>query len=129
MSPRLFSAFCAVALALVPLACSRMTAGEAKLRQEFSIPPDMPMRDLGVVELKPDTPKHVSLGKGKECTITATVLTNGLLQIKLAYESKVTDRYSTRTDSQKSQFLLPQGKRCAPKVANDLILVMQPVVK
>src|SRR5881394_3652270 len=117
MSPRIITALCAVALAVVPLACSRMTGEEAKLRQEFSIPPDMPMRDLGVVELKPDAPKHVSLGKGKDCTITATVLTNGLLQIKLAYESKVTEQYTTRTDTQKSQFLLPQGKRCAPKEA------------
>ena len=39
--------------------------------------------DWGVVELSASTPKHLSLGNGKDCTVTARPLANGDLQISI----------------------------------------------
>src|SRR6185295_15034033 len=97
------------ALAAVTLVnCSKMNARDGKLRQEFSIPADMPVRDLGVLELRPDTPKRIVLSDGKDCTITATPLTNGLLQMNVAYSAKeeVVKGETTHNFFQRSQFLL-----------------------
>ena len=110
--------------------CSRTSAEEARLRRELSIPARMAMKNLGVLELRADTPKRVSLGPGKDCTVTATVLTNGLLQMNLAYEAKVEKADGSRTNnfSQRSRFLLPAGKQCAVKFGSDLMVVMRPTL-
>jgi hypothetical protein len=39
--------------------------------------------DWGVVELSASTPEHLSLGNGKDCTVTARPLANGDLQITI----------------------------------------------
>jgi hypothetical protein len=69
--------------------CSRMTADEEHdVRLSFGLPADIPMQDLGVVRLRLGTPKRVGAGQGKVCTLTATELTNGAVQLSLLYESK-----------------------------------------
>ena len=110
--------------------CSRTSAEEAKLRRELSIPARMAMKNLGVVELRADSPKRVSLGPGKDCIVTATMLTNGLLQMNLAYEAKDAKADGSRTNnySQHSRFLLPAGKQCAVKFGPDLMVVMRPTL-
>ena len=112
------------------IGCSKTNARDAKLRQEFSIPADMPVRDLGVVELRSDTPKHIVLGDGKDCTVTGTPLTNGLLQMNVAYTAKeeVVKGQPTHNFSQRSQFLLPIGRGCAPKLGEHLTVVMRPAM-
>jgi hypothetical protein len=116
--------------AVFAISCSSTTATEAKLRQDFSIAADMPIQDLGVVELSAGTPKRVSLGKDKDLTITATVLTNDLLQMNLVYEAKdeLIDGKPVQMRSERSQFLLRPGMRCAPKVGQHLVVVMKPTV-
>jgi hypothetical protein len=107
------------ATALFAVGCSKPSAHEAKLRQELSIPADMPMRDLGVVELSADTPKLVSLGVGRDLTVTASVITNGMLQMSLAYASKseTIDGRPAQAYSEHQSFMLPLGKQCAATFA------------
>ena len=93
-------------LAVLAAGCSRMTAvEEAEVRQAFGVPADMPMKDLGEVELRAGIPKRVRVGWGNDCTITATLLTNGLVQLNLIYESKVkiVDGVKTQPHSEGSQ--------------------------
>ena len=49
------------------------------------------LTDWGMVELAANTPKHLSLGEGKDCTLTATVLASGNLQIVIKSEDKPAD--------------------------------------
>jgi hypothetical protein len=100
-------------LVALAVGCSRMTAvEEAEVRKSFGVPADMPMKDLGEVELRAGIPKRVRVGWGKDCTITATVLTNGLVQLNLVYESKgeVIDGVKTLSHSQRSQSAFRPGK-------------------
>ena len=111
-----------------------MTADEeAMVRQSFGIPADMPMKDLGVVELRAGIPKRVSVGWGKDCTITATVLTNGLVQMNLVYESKgeVIDGVKTQSHSERSQLVFKPGFRgwlCLPPMGQHLVVAMRPTI-
>ncbi|MBI1345281.1 hypothetical protein GC163_03240 [bacterium] len=110
--------------------CSQTSPAEAKLRQDFSIASDIPVQDLGVVELRAGTPKLVSLGKDKDLTITATVLAKDLLQMNLVYEAKDVMVQGQPADvySERSQFLLRPGMRCAPNMGQHLVVVMKPTV-
>ena len=83
-------------LAVLAVGCAKMSAEqEANVRKAFGVPADMPMKDLGEVELRAGIPKRVRLGAGKDCTITATKLTNrtsdwtfcaiGIFGVVLAY--------------------------------------------
>ena len=45
--------------------------------------------DWGVVELSANVPKHLSLGAGKDCTLTAASLPSGDLQIKIETKEKL----------------------------------------
>ena len=110
--------------------CSKMSARDAKLRQEFSIPADMPVRDLGVVELHSDAPRRILLDDGKDCTVTATLLTNGLLQMNVVYHAKeeVVKGQTTHNFSQRSRFLLPVGRGCAPKLGEHPMVVIRPAM-
>ena len=89
----------------------------------------MPLKDLGVVELSSGTPKRVSLGTDKELMITST-MTNALLQMNLVYESKneIIDGKLAQNYSERSQFLLRPGMQCAPKLGQNLVVVMKPTV-
>ena len=120
----------AVLFAALAVSCSRTTPEEAALRREFSIPADMPVKDLGEIQLIAATPKRVSLGKGKDCTISATALPNDILSISLVYESsnERVDGMAADSYTERSTFLLPRGHRCAPKMGKQLMVVMRPVL-
>jgi hypothetical protein len=46
--------------------------------------------DWGVVELSPNTPKHLSLGDGADCTLTTTLSADGKLAIAISSKGKTT---------------------------------------
>jgi hypothetical protein len=48
------------------------------------------MIDWGVVELSPNTPKHLSLGDGADCTLTTTLSADGNLIIAIRSEGRKT---------------------------------------
>jgi hypothetical protein len=52
------------------------TSGDAELRDKFSIPASASIRDVGTVELSPDTPKMFSLSSGVDLTVIASAITN-----------------------------------------------------
>jgi hypothetical protein len=126
-------------LAVLAVGCSKMTAvEEAEVRQSFGVPADMPMEDLGVVELQVGTPKRVSVGGGKHYSVTAIVLTNGSVQLNLLYESRgeVIDGVKTQPYSERSQVVLPADllKRamtakswfCFPPMRPHFVVAMKP---
>jgi hypothetical protein len=121
-------------LAVLGVGCSRMTADEeADVRKAFGIPAHMRMKDLGAVELHVGTPKRVRVGWGKFCTITATALTNGLVQMNLIYESKgeVINGVKTQSHSERSQLVFRPGRPgwlCLPPMGQHLVVAMQPTV-
>jgi hypothetical protein len=120
----------AACFAALAVSCARTTPNEAALRQRFSIPTDMPLKDLGEIQLIAGTPKRVSLGTGKDCTISATALTNDLLRMSLVYESS-NESVGGRTAenyTERSTFLLHRGQGCAPKMGKQLMVVMRPVL-
>lgn len=93
-------------LAVLAVGCSGMTADEeADVRKSFGAPADMPMKDLGEVELRAGIPKRVHLGAGKDCTLTATILTNGRVRLNLQYEfnGEIIDGVKTQSQSERSQ--------------------------
>jgi hypothetical protein len=104
--------------------------GRSRATPSFSIPVDMPVKDLGEIQLIAATPKRVSLGKDKDCTITATALPNDILRISLVYESsnERVDGIAADSYTERSTFLLPRGHRCAPKMGKQLMVVMRPVL-
>jgi len=73
-----------VTLLLAP-SCSEQSIQEAKLRRELHIPADMPIRDLGTVELLVNSPRVIDLGDGKVVTVTTYGITNDLLQISVVH--------------------------------------------
>jgi hypothetical protein len=129
-------------LAVLTVGCSRMTADEEHdVRLSFGLPADIPMKDLGVVELRAGIPKRVHVGWGKVCTITATALTNGSVQLDLLYESKgeVIDGVKTQSHSERSQLILPQklvprpggpdrGWGCFPPMGRRVVFAIKPII-
>lgn len=116
--------------AFLAVSCSKTPPEEAALRQRFSIPDDMPVRDLGEVQLTAGTPRRVSLGKGRDCSISAVSLTGDLLRMTLVYESsdELVDGVTASHYTERSTFLLHRGERCAPKMGKQLMVVMRPVL-
>ena len=126
-------------LGVLAVGCSRMTADEeADVRKSFGVPADMPMKNLGVVELRAGMPKRVHVGSGKDCTFTATVLTNGLVQLNLLYEwqGEVIDGVKTQSHSERSfvfrprpgwlcLFLPPVARPDLPRMGQHLVVAMQ----
>src|ERR1051325_7293275 len=47
------------------------------------------LTDWGTVEFSENIPKYLNLGEGKRCTLTATLLANGNLQIAIKTEEKL----------------------------------------
>jgi hypothetical protein len=128
-------------LAVLPVGCSRMTAVEqVELRQSFGLPADMPLKSLGAVKLRVGIPKRVSVGQGKACTITATVLANGSVQFNLLYESRgeIIDGVKTKPYSERSQVVLPpallaramksKSWLCFPPMRPRFVVAMQPAI-
>jgi hypothetical protein len=75
-------------------------------------------------------PKRIVLGDGRDCTITASPLTNALLQMNVAYtaEDEVVKGRTTHNFSQRSRFLLPVGRGCAPRLGEHLTVVIRPAM-
>jgi hypothetical protein len=128
-------------LAALALGCSGLTAvEEAEVRQSFGVPADMPMKDLGEVELRAGMPKRVSVGWGKHCTVTAIVLTNGSVQLNLLYESggEVIDGLKHQPYSERSQVVLPadllaramkaKSWFCFPPMRPHFVVAMKPII-
>jgi hypothetical protein len=51
--------------------------------------PPAKLTEWGVVELSSDAPKHLSLGDGNDCTLSATSLPDGKLQIVIKTKEKL----------------------------------------
>jgi hypothetical protein len=128
-------------LAVLAVGCSRMTVAEtAEMRQAYGLPADMPVKDLGVLELHVGIPKRVSVGWGKDCTVTAIVLTNASVQLNLLYESRgeVIDGVKTQPYSERSQSVLPAGLVaramkakswfCFPPMRPHFVVAMKPII-
>jgi hypothetical protein len=121
-------------LAVLAIGCSKMSADEeADLRKSFGLPPDVPMLDLGVVELRAGIPNRVRVGWGKYCTLTATRLTNDFVQINLLYESEseVMDGVRTPHHSAQSKSVFRPGRRgrfCFPQMGRHLVVAVEPVI-
>src|SRR5436305_13821667 len=98
-------------LTVLATGCSKMTTHEAAdLRKSFGFPADMPLKDLGAVELRIGIPKRVNVGWGKDCTVTALNLTNGSVEFNLLYKSKseVIDGVKIQPYSEQSRTVLSQ---------------------
>ncbi|HXJ60126.1 MAG TPA: hypothetical protein VNU68_26060 [Verrucomicrobiae bacterium] len=123
-------------LAVLAAGCSRMTADEeADWRKSFGIPAGMPMKDLGEVELRAGIPKRVSIGGGKDCTITATVLRNDSVQLNLLYEFKgeVIDGVKTQSHSERQLVFRPsmvpaRWRLALPPIGPHLVVAMRPII-
>ena len=123
-------------LAVLAFSCSRMTAEDiADWRKSFGIPADMPMKDLGEVELRAGIPKRVSIGGGKDCTITATILTNGSVQLNLLYESKgeVIDAGKSQSHLERQLVFRPgtvpaRWRLPLPPIGPHLVLAVRPII-
>ncbi len=79
----------------------------------------MPKADLGEVEFTAHTQKRVSLGEGKECVITPTVLPDGNLQMDLAVERKDTEGKVQRLAQ--SRLTARPGQQCAISVGDTMV--------
>jgi len=101
------------------------TAQDAKLRQQFSVPANIVVKDLGAVELSPHTPRHFDLGGGKDCVATSSVRPDGTLQVDLAIISKAANG---ATEKQQSRLICKPGTQSAISVG-DLMISMTPTVK
>lgn len=111
--------------------CSKMSAEEAKLRQAFpSIPAEMPIVNLGEIDLISGSPKSIELDGGQLLAITATDQIDGTIQIFLEYESiqQKIGSVIKKTYSESSRFLLKPGMQCAPKLGDDLAIVFLPKI-
>lgn len=111
--------------------CSKMSAEEAKLRQAFpSIPLEMPIINVGEIDLISGSPKSIKLDGGQSLAITATDQIDGTIQIFLEYESikQTIGSVIKETYSESSRFLLKPGMRCAPKLGDDLAIVFLPKI-
>ena len=124
-------------LAVLVVGCSTMTAEqEADVRKAFGVPPDMPMTDVGEVKLRAGIPKRVRLGAGKDCTITAIQLTNGMAELTLLYEFKneIMDGVKTVSHSERSRSVfrpegVPPGWRlCLFPKGQNFVVAMRPII-
>jgi len=102
----------ACALAFTGIGCSKRTT-------------DNSMKDLGVVELQENTPKHLSLANGKEVTLTTTLLQDGKLEFVFKSESKSALGVSRRTEQ---KFEAPAGKKIMTSV-DGVVISFTPTLK
>jgi hypothetical protein len=124
-------------LAVLAVGCSRMTAEqEAEVRQSFGVPAEMPMKDLGEVEFRAGIAKRVRLSAGKDCVVTATLLTNGLVQMNVLYEfeDEIIGGVKTPSHAEQSQSVfrpdsVPAGWRlCLFPKGQHFVVAMRPTI-
>ncbi|MCS7465758.1 hypothetical protein NZK35_03595 [Stieleria sp. ICT_E10.1] len=109
--------------------CSKMSAEESKIREDFSsIPSDMPIEILGEIEFVSGLPRNIELNEGQSLSITATTQLDDTIQISLEYKSTKQSVGSLVTESysEQRQFLLRPGMRCAQELGDDLAIVFRP---
>ncbi len=122
------------AMALSAAGCARESAQLAQVRRELSVPRNVPIRDLGVLELAADKPKWVHLGAGRDLSITASVISNDLYQMHVVYTSTNSAFFGhlTRSRTEDSTFQLRPGMKCAPTFDEDsadrLAVVIRPKI-
>ncbi len=113
---------------LIGVGCARMSSSEREIRDSFSsIPDDMPIENLGSVTFAPGTPQSFDL-EGGHLSVTVTNAADGLLQVKMVYESTEKSWGGRRTESyrESSQFLLRPGMRCASKMGEEVAVILRP---
>lgn len=112
--------------------CSGMSPEvEAEVRQSFGVPADMPMKDLGVVELREGIPKRLSVCPGNYCTFRATVVTNDRLKLDIFFELGMKGNNPTRTETDQWVFRPPTGKvwrLCLLPKGENLAIAIQPIL-
>jgi hypothetical protein len=122
-TPHIITTSATVLATLLAVGCSKSssepTAQAANVRQVSSLPADMPMKDLGEIELTASTQKRVSLGNGKDCMITPTVLADGNLQMDLSVERKGDDGKIQRLAQ--SRLTARPGQQCAISVGDTMV--------
>jgi hypothetical protein len=91
------------------------------LHQVPALPADVPIADLGEVELSDSTQKRIALGPGKECVLLPTVLSDGKVQIDLAVESKAADGQVQQLGSSRITTFLGQQQQCGITVGGIMV--------
>ncbi len=84
-------------------------------------------RNLGVVELSPHVPKRVSLGHGKDCVITLTVLADGNYLMDISIETKTADGKTEPSCTSRLE-QRPDQKDCGVTVG-DTMIILTPKVR
>jgi len=129
-TPHIITTSATVLVALFAVGCSESPSEPAvqatNVRQVSSLPADMPTKDLGEVELTAQTQKRVSLGDGKDCVITPTVLADGNLQMDLSVERKGDDGKIQRLAQ--SRLTARPGQQCAISIG-DMMVSLTPRLK
>ena len=119
----------AALVVMLAVSCSKSPAGptaqETRLRQQLSIPANVPVKDLGVVELSAQVPRQVSLGAGSDCLLTPTVMADGNLMINLFCEAKTADG---KTLSSHSRITVRSGQQYVTSF-DGLLVVFTPKLK
>jgi Flp pilus assembly secretin CpaC len=122
-TPHIITTSATILVALFAAGCSKSpsepTAQATNVRQVSSLPADMPKRDLGEVELTAQNQKRVSLGDGKACVITPTVLADGNLQMDLSIERTGDDGKIQRLAQ--SRLTARPGQQCAISVGDTMV--------
>jgi hypothetical protein len=122
-TPHIITASATVLITLLAVSCSKSpsepTGQAANVRQVSSLPADMPTADLGQVELTASTQKRVSLGDGKDCVITPTVLPDGNLQMELVVETKAADGKVQHVGQ--ARLTARPGQQCAISVGSTIV--------
>jgi len=76
-------------VALIFAASSLLLVGCSKSSQIPKAGKTTKLIDWGIVELSASGPKHLSLGEGRDCTVTAISLAGGNLEIKIETKEKL----------------------------------------
>ena len=122
-TPHIITTSATVLVTLLAVSCSKSpsepTGQATNVRQVSSLPADMPTADLGQVELTASTQKRVTLGEGKDCVITPTVLPDGNLQMELVVETKTGDGKVQRLGP--SRLTARPGQHCAISVGSTMV--------
>jgi Flp pilus assembly secretin CpaC len=118
----------AVLVAVFAASCSKSEqTGQATHFQKVSAPPaNMPMKDLGEIEFTGPTQKRISLGDGKDCVITPTLLADGNIEMAVVVERKESDGKIQQLAH--SRLTARSGQQCAVSVG-DTMFSLTPKLK
>jgi len=119
-TPQLLAIITVVLVTLLSAGCSTTP------RQASSGSCPAPTVELGVVDLSAHLPKIVSLGVGRNCTITPTSLPGGDVQLELAVEDPIADSKATRLSQ--TRFIASPGKHHTVSVG-ELLVGLTPKLK